>query len=698
MTKARATKRAAASVDNPLDPVLDLVLTQVRLRAGLRAEWLRRVCPDEQGLGSGWPITHAEVDGYLANRDDPVAEARWTAAEADSDQVAALANVEADLATDEGSRLSHLCRVFGLSAPEQDLVHACLAAELDSSLLRVYAYLQDNAARLFVTDSLVSRLFHHRKPLLLDSDSALLRWAIIVTTETGTAEAPARTLDPAVRDWLLGNDALDPELTGIARIQPVLPAIGDWPVDETVEVLGRWLSGDRPTPVQVRLTGAPGSGRRTFAAVVADRLQLPLLTVNPTDLDSRRFGRIYLRAHRQAFLDRCALAFVIDPSVWQHRPDEIVAHFPVQFLIGESTAWPATPEGAVDHLVELPATSLETRRSLWQSYAPWSADWSDLELETLITQHRTQPADLALIGRRGPSSPSQTGAVLRDAARESLGDLARRLECPFDRADLVLTETLQATLDDLLFEARDRVALWELPHARRLFPQGRGLLALFSGAPGTGKTMSAQVIAATLGMDLFRIDLATVVSKWVGETTRNVDRLLRRAAEQDVVLLFDEADALFGKRTDIKEANDRFANTDTGYLLQAIESYDGVALLSTNRKGDIDPAFLRRIRYVLNYPMPDDSERFRLWQSLVAALAGAEQAAELAPDLAHLAGAVEVSGAQIKFAVLTAVFAARRDETVVRLDHLMRGLERELAKEGRPLGERVRNRLDVHAG
>lgn len=688
----------AAQNNGAADPVVELVLARVRLRAALRAQWLRSLWPDEQGPASGWSITHVEVDIYLENRDDPHAEAAWIEEEADADHLRALAGIEADIEGDTTSRLAHLCHVLSLGAAERDLVQACLAAAVDSSLLRVYAYLQDNAGRLFVTDALVARLFQHRRVLLIDADSPLIRWAIIVTTESGTAEAPARTLDPAVRDWLLGSDALDPDLMGIARVQPVLPAIGDWPVDETVSALSEWLAGDPPTPVRIRLVGAPGSGRRTFAAVVADRLGLPLLTISPTDQDPERFGRLYLKAQRHAFLDRCALAFLIDPVLWERRPPDIVAHFPVQFLVGETTAWAPPPERAVDYLVELSATSLQTRRALWQTYAPWSADWPEPELETLITQHRTQPADLALIGRRGPSSPSQTSETLRDAARESLGDLARRLECPFTRDDLVLTATVQDALDDLLFEARDRVALWEIPQVRRLFPQGRGLLALFCGPPGTGKTMSAQVIAANLGMDLFRIDLATVVSKWVGETTRNVDRLLRRAAVQDVVLLFDEADALFGKRTDIKEANDRFANTDTGYLLQAIESYEGIALLSTNRKGDIDPAFLRRIRYVLDYPLPDGIERLRLWQTLVAELAGVDRAKELTSGLEQLAGAVEVAGAQIKFAVLSAVFAARRDDTPVQLGHLMRGLERELAKEGRPLGERVRDRVNVRAG
>ena len=319
------------------------------------------------------------------------------------------------------------------------------------------------------------------------------------------------------------------------------------------------------------------------------------------------------------------------------------------------------------------------------------------EFETLVRQHRALPRDIARIAMRGESSPAETGALLRSAARESLGELAQRLECPFGRGNLVVTAQVSDALDDLLFEAHDRVAFWEQPDARRLFPQGRGLLALFSGPPGTGKTMSAQVVAATLGMDLFRIDLAAVVSKWVGETSRNLDRLLRRAADLDVVLLFDEADALFGKRTDVKEANDRFANTDTGFLLQAIESYRGVALLSTNRKGDIDPAFVRRLRYVFDFPVPTEVERLQLWRGLVGQLAGAAEAERLSTDLQRLAAGVEVTGAQIKLAVLTALFASRRDQRDVTAGHLMRGLERELAKEGRPVGGRLRERLTSHA-
>ena len=254
-------------------------------------------------------------------------------------------------------------------------------------------------------------------------------------------------------------------------------------------------------------------------------------------------------------------------------------------------------------------------------------------------------------------------------------------------------EPLQRALSDFIFEARDRAEFWENPAARRLFPQGRGLFALFTGTPGTGKTMAAQVVAAALGLDLFRISLAAVVSKYVGETAKNLNRILARAEAMDAVLLFDEADALFGKRTEIKDAHDRFANTDTNYLLQAIEAYRGIAILATNRKANIDPGFTRRLRYVLEFARPDAAHRQRLWERLLGELAGLERLRSLASLVQGLAAAVDVSGGQIKFAVLAALFAARRDGAPLAAQHLLYGLERELAKEGRALTERERERL-----
>ena len=315
------------------------------------------------------------------------------------------------------------------------------------------------------------------------------------------------------------------------------------------------------------------------------------------------------------------------------------------------------------------------------------------DVEVLARRYRLTPAGLRGVGARAPATPAAAAACARAASRHGLDGLAQPLEAPFGWDDLVVPERLGDALHDLVYEAEARPALWEEPGARRLFPQGRGLLALFHGPPGTGKTMAAQVVAAALGLELLRIDLARVVSKYVGETSQNLDRILTRAAHLDAVLLWDEADALFGRRTEVKDAQDRFANTDTAYLLQAIEDYPGLALLTSNRRANIDPAFVRRLRFVLEFERPDAAARGRLWARLCDELLGADAARALALDLESLARQLELTGAQIKGALLTARLAARRGGAAPTAEHLLRGVERELNKEGRGLSDRDREGL-----
>jgi SpoVK/Ycf46/Vps4 family AAA+-type ATPase len=272
--------------------------------------------------------------------------------------------------------------------------------------------------------------------------------------------------------------------------------------------------------------------------------------------------------------------------------------------------------------------------------------------------------------------------------------LAQILECPFSKEDLVVPDGIKQLLESIVFEAEERAEFWKEPEARRLFPQGRGLIALFSGPSGTGKTMAAQVIAARLDQDLCRVNVAQLVSKWVGETTKNVEQVIRVAAENDVVLFFDEADALFARRaTEIHDAQDRFANTDTAFLLQAIEAYPGIAVLATNLKSNIDPAFLRRLRYLIEFQKPDVELQQQLWTKLIGALAGAERARALTPAIQLLSTSADVTGAQIKFALLAGLFAARAEKRKLTAAHLLVGLDRELGKEGRGLGPKERERI-----
>jgi hypothetical protein len=460
-----------------------------------------------------------------------------------------------------------------------------------------------------------------------------------------------------------------------------------------VEAACGWMHGvvTKGGHARLHVVGSPGAGRRTFAACVAEQLGLPLLAVDADAVSNEAWPDVVLAANRQAFLDGCALAWQGEGAATRRWPD-LPAPFPVQFLIGEAGPAVALP-GAVDHMIELPPLDVAGRAAMWRQHVPEATGWPEDDLTAIAAQHRLTPGEIAEVGTRRPATVADAGTLVRERSRHRLGELARWVESPFAWDDLVVPRTIRDALEDLVYEARHRAAFWEQPAAQRLFPQGRGLFALFTGTPGTGKTMAAQVVASTLDLDLFRISLATVVSKYVGETAKNLQRTLARAEEMDAVLLFDEADALFGKRTEIKDAHDRFANTDTNYLLQAIEAYRGIAILASNKKANIDPAFTRRLRWVLEFPRPDVVQRRALWGRLLHELAGAAAAGALEPRLDAVAATIDVTGAQIKFAILAALFAAQREGGELAPRHLVRGLERELLKEGRALSDRDRERL-----
>jgi SpoVK/Ycf46/Vps4 family AAA+-type ATPase len=308
-------------------------------------------------------------------------------------------------------------------------------------------------------------------------------------------------------------------------------------------------------------------------------------------------------------------------------------------------------------------------------------------------RYRVRIGSITAIGASGIDSPRAAADACLAETRGRLGDLGKCLDCPFTREDLVLNERADALLDELLFEARDRTRFWENPTARRLFPRGTGLVALLTGPPGTGKTMMAQVVARDLDVDLVRIDVASSVSKYIGETAKNLRRIFAQAADMNAVLLFDEADALFTKRTEVRDAHDRYANTDTNYLLQLLEDFPGTALLASNKKNNIDPAFMRRIRYVFDFRLPDRTERLRIWQRLVSELLAPDIATSLAGALEALAETLSLSGAQIKLALLAASFAARQASEPLSAEHLCHGCARELGKCGQNLGPSERERI-----
>jgi SpoVK/Ycf46/Vps4 family AAA+-type ATPase len=208
---------------------------------------------------------------------------------------------------------------------------------------------------------------------------------------------------------------------------------------------------------------------------------------------------------------------------------------------------------------------------------------------------------------------------------------------------------------------------------------GKGLIALFTGPSGTGKTLSAEIMANELGLDLYKVDLSIVVSKYIGETEKNLSRVFQEAQDSNAILFFDEADALFGKRSEIKDAHDRYANIEINYLLQQVEEYEGAIILASNMKKNIDEAFLRRLHFAIEFPFPDESHRLRIWQGIFPAQA--PLASEL--DLDFLSRKFKIAGGHIKNVALAAAFRAAEDGGVIRMEHLMLGLKREYQKLGK---------------
>ena len=469
-----------APFEVPSDP-LDRVLARVRLRAQLRVAWLRTLWQRESDLGARRVVTHAEVDASLGGWDRVDEEAEFRGHSPETRALAAsIARVEAALAADRSSRIAAIAAVFELVPAEVDLLQACLAFTLDPTLGRVFAYLQDAASRPYPTEELVARLFGHGWRRVLDAESALRRWRLVVEEPVGPGEPRALSCDPLVRSWLLGERHLDEVLAGTARPVPCLAPLPRWPAEATASRIERVLAARGR--LRVRISGTPGSGRRTLAAAIAGRLGLPVLAVESGAVDDDGWPRLFLHAQRQAFLDRCAPAWVGDAALRRPWP-QAMAHFPVQFIVTEpGQALPALA-GYVDEVVEMPVPTLAEREALWRQLVPASAAWAPDDVHMLATRHRVTVGEIANVGGRPLDGPDEAARLLRDSSRHRLGELARWVECPFVWDDLVLSQSLGDALRDFVYEARA---------AHSLLGAAGGAAALSAGAGACSRCSPAR--------------------------------------------------------------------------------------------------------------------------------------------------------------------------------------------------------------
>jgi hypothetical protein len=670
--------------------VLDLILQRIRALARRRILWLGTIA-GRQHPSDGIEGLPAGLRATLFDEDSPEEEARFIANEGRAKRLTALAEDRAQaLLADVDGPFAHLVETFDLDVAESDLLQVCIAAAVDPGFLEIFGFIAEGPHRRAPTDPLAARLCGHGREIVWTGSSPLARWHLLSAEPVEAGEAEVLRVDPAVLSFLEGRGELDPEIATFASIVPLHPSLPPWPVSELARAIADALSDGMPA--RVHLVGPRLSGRRTFAAAVADAVGAPLISIDAEragDVSPERWAGIRLRADRQAMLWQCALAWygLENETAIEPRPERL----PLEFIISEPPSDSPLRHDRWERRITLPNLTIAEREELWARALPASAAWPAGERSRIAERYSLQIGEITRVAIQKPQTVAEVKAACRETSRGRLGELASLVDCPFSRADLHVADELARVLDEFLFEARERVRFWECERKRKLFPRGTGLSALMCGPPGTGKTMAAQVIAAELGLDLFRIDIAGTVNKYIGETSKNLRRVFARAIDMNAVLFFDEADSLFSKRTDVRDSHDRYANADTNYLLQLVEDYPGIALLATNKRQNMDEAFLRRLRYLMYFSRPDAAQRAAIWRQLVAAFAGDERTNELSPQLSTLAQLVDVTGAEIKNAALAAAFLARQQGSAMAIPHLLQGLDREMGNQGRSLAITLRD-------
>ncbi|WP_405538002.1 ATP-binding protein [Streptomyces sp. NBC_00075] len=597
--------------------------------------------------------------------------------------------------TDGDDPLAQLAARLGLVALDVHILLAALAPELDRSFEPLYGYLNDDVGRRRATTGLALDLcglpVHEPAARARFHPSAPLTALGLLVVEEPERPFPSRSLrvPDRVAAHLLGDDTLDAALTG--HVRPLAPN-ASYATDFTDKLAALLTAKASPAPPPTVYLREHREG---------DGLACVTAALRTAGLDALHFSGPDERIPdllREARLSERVV--VVSPLSDQPTalvraltgPD--VSDVPV-LLTGSR---PYDPQWSEDDPLVLEAPRQRAGQvNTWGDALSRHTGPADLvrdepadlgfDLAATVAPYRLGVDHIARAARAaqrlaGFDGTPVTAAHLRLAARQQsasgLERHARRIRPEVGWEDLVLPGKPLAQLRELALRARHRDQVlgdWRLSAGGG---RGRGVLGLFAGESGTGKTLSAEVVAAELGLDLYVVQLSSIVDKYVGETEKNLERIFTEADRTDAVLLFDEADAVFGKRSEVKDAHDKYANMESAYLLQRLESFDGIALLTTNLRANIDEAFTRRLDLVVDFPFPDPGQRLALWRHSLARVPCAP-----GTDPARVAGAFELAGGSIRSAVVTAAYsAAGRGEPVTTAD-LVEGAEREYRKAGR---------------
>lgn len=607
-----------------------------------------------------------------------------------------------DWECEDAPAIDQLAAIFGLSVFERDLLLLCAGAEMDGKLNELCGRLTGNAQHGCPTFALAMSTLANPDWSAMSPWGPLRRYRLVeMDARQGLVTAPMR-INERTLHYLAGMNRLDQRLE--AALRPKQPAAVLAEEHQMMVAQLAQIEAEDLREMAVQFHGDDPAAQENIAALFAHQYGRQLFVMRMEDSTG---------ADLEDFL-----------GVWQREMELL----PAFLLLQWSTETPtAAAKALADRLpgpllvasrdplklrrtawrIEVNKPAPQEQRKLWaqalydaglaqsgptdqpRSSASEPAEFAET-LDRLASHFRLSAETIAAIADAAGTRPdTQRDRDLahslwqscRVVARPQLDLLAERIDPQARWSDLVLPAPQREVLALLTAEARHRMTVYERWGFARRGRRGLGLSALFSGQSGTGKTLAAEVVAAELGLDLYRIDLSAVVSKYIGETEKNLKRVFDAAEEGGVVLLFDEAEALFGKRSEVKDSHDRYANIEIGYLLQRMESYQGVAILTTNLKSTLDQAFQRRLRFIIDFPFPGKSEREAIWKCALPSETPRQELEEA--RLAQL----NVTGGSIRNIALNAAFLAAAEARPVTMEDVLRASQLEASKQERPISQ-----------
>lgn len=591
--------------------------------------------------------------------------------------------------------LEQLCSTFGLSSFERDVLLLCAGMELDAMFPSLCAAAQGDSQRAFPTLGLALATFSVPQWKALMPTSPLRRWRMI---EIGAGSAltlsPLR-IDERILHYLTGFQYLDERLAGIIEPLAVSEKLVPSHQELAQALAATWSQASQTSNLPiVQLCGEETISKRAiaFSACELVGLKLNVINGNSIPLNFSELNQLIRLWEREYWLRPSALLIDCDElDVNETNRENAIAllsesNSPLIIISRDRRRSRLRPLITYD----VRPASTDEQRLLWHNALDTTSQ--NGHVETLVSHFSLSAPTIHAIcaeakGRLAQASsypqPPTLSTLLWDTcrshARPRLNDLAQHIESASTWDDLVLPERERQTLRDIAAHVQQRSKVYENWGFGGKSGRGLGISALFAGASGTGKTMAADILAQELRLDLYRIDLSSVVSKYIGETEKNLRRVFDAAEAGGAILLFDEADALFGKRSEVKDSHDRYANMEVSYLLQRMEAYRGLAILTTNLKDALDTAFLRRIRFIIRFPFPDAAQRAEIWQRIFPS-----QTPTADLDVKKLSR-LNVAGGNIRNIALNAAFIAAAAGEPVSMKHLLSAAQGEYIKLERPI-------------